>query len=157
MWKRISFTFERQLTQEQENLFISYFKQVTEGMKGTIKAGVSAYKNPIFQGAAALTGTKGIAEAVKMQMEFVIDNLYQYARLEKDSKDSKTYHFRVKENVLQIRGPAGQNINLWEKFQRKFSLKFKLEICRKLGFMPGELKVTYGEEPEQEAGGSTSP
>jgi hypothetical protein len=153
MWKRITFTFSRPLKDQEERLFIAYFKRVTEGMRGTIKAGVSAYNNPVLQGAAMITGTKVIAEGVRMQMQFVLDNLYQYARLE--SEDKTTYHFRVQENALQIRAPAGQTINLWERFQKKFALKFKLEVCKGLGFMPGDLKISYGEESEQEKGGST--
>jgi len=113
-------------------------------MKQKIEAGASAYNHPVLQGAATITGTKGIANNIKTQMQFVLSNFFEYVRLE--SADKTTYNLKIHENAMQIRAPTGHTINIWERFQRKFSLRWRLEICKELGLMPGELKISYGED-----------
>ena len=157
MWKEMQLAFSRPLTDQEERIMIAYFKTMTEKMKDVIKQGRTAYNNPVLRGAAKITGMGSTTDAMKFQMQFILDNLYQYTRLEKETP--QLYRFRVKENALMIRAPLGQSVNLWERMQRKFDLKFKLELCRRLGIMPGDLQLGFNEvddAPKEPGAGSTS-
>jgi hypothetical protein len=148
MWKEFQLTFSRPLTDKEERILIAYFKTMTEKMREILKVGKGAYDNPILKGAAKVVGSGAAIDGMKVQMQFILDNIYEYTRLVKDGKDARLYIFKVQENAMRIRAPMNQGINLWERMQKKFDLKFKLELCKKLGLMPGDLKLGFSESDE---------
>lgn len=144
-WKVISLEFNTALSEQQERLLIAQFKTITEKMVKTVKSGVGAYDNPLIRGAIKAAGGEAVATGARSQLQFIADNMYEYVRLEKSEKVPNAYEFRVKENALRISAPMGQTVDIWKKLQKKFDLKFKLELCRVIGILPGNLKLTFSE------------
>jgi hypothetical protein len=140
-YKAIEFTFPRELTEEQENLFISDFQDIRDQTIAKLKLARKQYDNPIYKKIAG-----SMADTIMSSLEWLMKNIHQVLILEKTAPGK--YRFLIAFKMLQgfdvEVGPIKVK-TFWKKLQDKFTNKFRKNTCRKIGFNPDEVIIDFRE------------
>lgn len=128
--------FKSPLTKEQEEIMISGFKSIVEGLRGRLIETKKRCDTPILRSSVS-------SSAIKNMCDILYENLYSYIRLEKENE--KKYVFRVAEGAF-----ANMDVKIWKfkflmwkKVQRRFIDFFKKKICPEMGVLPEDVEIVF--------------
>jgi len=140
-YKAIEFTFPRELTEEQENIFILGFQEIRDQVIAKLKLARRQYDNPIYKKIAG-----NMADTVISGLEYLIEYIHEVLILEKTG--SGKYRFLIAFKMLKgfdVEAGPIKIKSFWKKLQNKFADNFRKNTCRKIGFNPDEVILDFGE------------
>lgn len=136
-----TFRFPRELTQDQEDMFIAAFQAVRNKALEKIKRAHRLYDNILYK---RVIGKQG--EVVKSALGYIIDNFDKAIILTKISvpEEPCTYQLLIAVGMFRAFefGAGPLKLDYIKKVEDSFKELFRKELCRKLGFKPDEVKVS---------------